>query len=248
VASVLIVDDHEGTRDSYSTLLRLSGFEAETAESGAAGVQRALTRSFDVLLIDLRLPDMSGIEVIRQLKLSGVTARMVIVTAFPGWDTSFDAGAAAADGYVDGPLFGDEVVDLVNQAVNGPLPVRRLDGRTETSQPTAARERRSSVDSRVREVMHMIEAHLDDSSPIRELAARVGLSESALSHLFHASVGLSITAFRMELRMKRAAIQLITSHTDIRQIAYGLAARGETGFQRADLDKGISRDHETRTH
>ncbi len=54
--SVLIVDDHEGTRASYSALLRLGGFETETADTGKAGIAYAVARPFDVVLVDLRLP------------------------------------------------------------------------------------------------------------------------------------------------------------------------------------------------
>ncbi len=159
MASVLIVDDHEGTRDTYSTLLRHAGFETRAAATGGEGIDAALAHPFDVLLVDLRLPDMLGIEIIRQLKLCGVTARMVVVTAFPGVDTSFDAAAAGADGYVDSPLFGDEVVEVVQQAVDGRVPVRHPSAGQGTQRPRGTPV--SHIDPRVREVLRLIEADLE---------------------------------------------------------------------------------------
>ena len=58
MASVLIIDDHQGTLDTYSTILRLAGFETATASNGRAGIDLATSRGFDVHLVDLRLPDM----------------------------------------------------------------------------------------------------------------------------------------------------------------------------------------------
>lgn len=69
------------------------------------------------------------------LRLCGVASRIVVVTAFPSLDTSFDAGAVGADGYVDGPLFGDEVVSIVDQALKGPYPVRYPSADTATGFP-----------------------------------------------------------------------------------------------------------------
>jgi FixJ family two-component response regulator len=77
-----------------------------------------------VILVDLRLPDMSGIDVVRVLRSRGMEACTVVVTAFPSVESSFDVAVAGADGYVDGPLFGEEVVDVVTQACSGLRAVR----------------------------------------------------------------------------------------------------------------------------
>jgi CheY-like chemotaxis protein len=124
MASVLVIDDDDGTRDTYVRVLHLAGYETASAGNGRAGVRLALAGAFDLHLIDLRLPDMSGVDVVRELKLNRVAGRMVIVTAFPAVDTSFDAAAVGADGYVAGPLFGDDVVALVGRAIAGLAPVR----------------------------------------------------------------------------------------------------------------------------
>jgi DNA-binding NarL/FixJ family response regulator len=124
MASVLIIDDHLGTLETYATILGQAGFETATAATGRDGIELAISRPFDVILVDLQLPDVSGIDVVRELKISSVNGRLVVVTVFPGVESSFDAAAAGADGYVDGMLFGDDVVKIVTQALAGHLPVR----------------------------------------------------------------------------------------------------------------------------
>lgn len=122
MASVLVVDDDDGTRDSYERFLHLAGYETATAATGRAGVDLALARTFDVHVIDLRLQDMSGVEVVRTLRRRSVAGRIVIVTAFPTIDTSFAAATVGADSYVAGPLYGDDIVELVARTIAGLAP------------------------------------------------------------------------------------------------------------------------------
>jgi AraC-like DNA-binding protein/CheY-like chemotaxis protein len=223
MASVLIVDDHQGTLDSYSTALRLAGFETATVSSGEAGIGIASSRNFDVLLIDLRLPDMSGVDVIRDLKRKGVKGRAVIITVFAAFESAFDAASAGADGYVDGMLFGDEVVAVVIQALSGPFPVHYPNNRTRlnlSDAPRATTSLHAGTNPRVREVLQLIDADLAAPRSIAELAEIVGLSESGLRHLFHACAGMSVTAYRHERRLQEAARLIATTHENIRQIAH----------------------------
>jgi YesN/AraC family two-component response regulator len=223
MASVLVIDDYAGTLETYSTILRLAGFEVATASNGRAGIDLATSRAFDVHLVDLRLPDLSGIEVVRELKLGGMTRRVVIVTVFAAFESAFDAAAAGADGYVDGMLFGDEVVEVVTRALAGPFPVRHPGQRRAEESPEAPKvvvASPSGIDLRVREVMRVIDAGLAASHSVADLATGVEWSESSLSHRFHASVGMSITEYRRERRLKEAALRLVTTYQSVRQIAY----------------------------
>jgi DNA-binding NarL/FixJ family response regulator len=241
MASVLIIDDYVGTLESYATILGRAGFEAATAATGREGIQLAKGRPFDVILVDLQLPDMSGIDVVREIKLSAVSGRVVIVTVFPGVESSFDAAASGADGYVDGMLFGDEVVNVVTHALIGPLPVRHprdlhAGDLSEPSHLNAAPP--SGIDPRVREVMALIVADLSASQPVAELAARVEWSESTLSHRFSADVAMSIPDYRAEQRLQEIARRLATTHRAVRVIAYSV---GYASLSLADFRKAFRR-------
>jgi two-component system KDP operon response regulator KdpE len=79
VPSVLIIDDYVPTTETFAKVLTLEGFEAATAVTGDAGLRAAAERAFDVILVDLRLPDIPGTDVVAELRRRGVSARIVIV-------------------------------------------------------------------------------------------------------------------------------------------------------------------------
>lgn len=204
---VLIVDDHQGTRETLALLLRTDGFQTAIAASGREAVAMTLQDDFDVILIDLRLPDALGTDVVRDLRHRGVRSRIVVVTAFPEIDSSFDAGCAGADGFVDGPLWGDEVSRVVRQAVDGPWPVRHPtrigDDAQRIPNSSASGIEPSGIDGRIRTVLQMIEA--DPAASVATLAGAVGLSEPGLRHLFSANVHLSLSHFIVERRLDLTA-------------------------------------------
>lgn len=226
-AAVLIIDDHEGTRDTFSLLLRGHGFETATAGTGRDGVALALARSFDVILVDLHLPDMRGTEVVRELKQLGVSAPIVIVTSFPELDSSFDAGCVGAAGFVAGPLFGDDVATVVRSAIDGQFPVRHpslLITRTRDEQSQRAElvaPASRALDPRIRKVIHLIEANTAAASP-EALSRGAGLSQSGLRHLFAEQVGTSLSRFIAERRVEVAARELRNSYDPIATIVHRL--------------------------
>ena len=221
--SVLIVDDDRGTRETWALVLRRSGFEVTEAATGGEGLTWGRAKAFDAVLVDYWLPDVSGTEVVRALKRDGVAARMVVVTAFPSFETSFDAGSSGADGHVDGPLLGEEILDVVHRLCEGEPTLRHLDRCTAVPQRPA-----SVIDSRIREVVRMIEANLANPPSNDVYAARVGLSESRLRHLFKRSFGLSLTRFILERRLQAASVRLREGFEDVGQIAYDLGFRSES--------------------
>jgi AraC-like DNA-binding protein len=175
---------------------------------------------------------MSGIDVVRELRRLGCSARLIIITAFPTCESSFEASAAGADGYVEGPLFGDDVVDVVERAQTGPWPVwrgRPADGGY--SNPRSA----CNIDPRVREGLRLIEMNLAKSWSNLEIAAAVGLRESRWRYLFHVSVGISTAAFIRERRLHEVARRLRGTTADVGQIANqtGFASLSLADFRRA---------------
>jgi AraC-like DNA-binding protein/ActR/RegA family two-component response regulator len=224
VASVLIVDDYLETLAMLSATLRSTGFEVATAATGQGGIELALDRSFDVHLLDQRLPDISGVDVAQHLKFSRVSGRIVIMTAFPALDSAFDGGATGVDGFVDGPLWDMEVVEVVVQALNGPYPVRHP-ARQARAMDESIRSPGRVLSPLVGSLKQMIDSELDNAPSVSQLAARAQCSESTASHRFHAEVGVTISEYRRERRLQRAAQFLVTSHLSIRQIAYSVGYR-----------------------
>jgi CheY-like chemotaxis protein len=115
VPLVLIVDDNEKNRKLAAAVLSAAGFETLEAATGAEGVALAAERAPDVILMDLRLPDMEGAEAARTIRADGPTARIPVVamSALPleGADDWLEAAGFA--GSVSKPIdvggFADEV-------------------------------------------------------------------------------------------------------------------------------------------
>jgi YesN/AraC family two-component response regulator len=236
MASVLIVDDDLGTRQSISALLTLEGHETATAETGNEGIAIAIARSFDAILVDLRLPDLSGVEVVRRLKSLGVVAPVVVMTVFPDLDSSFDAGSVGAAGYVDAPLFGDEAVNVVGQVLQGRCPVRHPDCAVPPrprahGHATEAVRRSPGLDPRLRDLFYTIDSNPNMAASLERLASRMRMSESRLRHLFKSFTGMRISEFVTGRRLFNAAARLTRTSEPIRQISRSLAWTSERGFR-----------------
>src|SRR5918995_4566237 len=76
----LVVDDEPGTRAAIARALKLIGFDVRTADSGAAGVALARGCALDLMLIDMRMPDMAGTEVVRLLREEGSDVPFIIMS------------------------------------------------------------------------------------------------------------------------------------------------------------------------
>lgn len=217
---VLIIDDRAETRDTFSSLLRLEGYDTETAEDGSVGIASAARESFDLILVDLRLPDMSGIDVVRQLRSRGLNVPIVIVTAFPDICSSFEAGQAGASRYVEGPLIGDELSTVVRQTLET-IRDQRISQMSPPTTEVANTVSRSSdhrrTDSRIREIVNAIQ--LDPGISLSALATRLGLSESRLRHLFGDVMGVSFSEYRRDQQLTIAARLLRSSPALTKQIA-----------------------------
>src|SRR6478752_4635990 len=116
VRRVLVVDDEENLRVVLRTLLRRHGYEVETAASGEEGL--ALVDSFgpDVVLTDVRMPKMGGLDLLSTLKAKGNDATVIVMSAYGNMDLALDAMKAGAYDYVQKPFKPDEVVLALRKA------------------------------------------------------------------------------------------------------------------------------------
>src|SRR5712671_3292851 len=79
--TILVIDDDESLRDTIGVMLEQEGFRAELAADGRSGYDRALALKPDLLLVDLRLPGMSGVEICRQLRAARVKTPIIVLSA-----------------------------------------------------------------------------------------------------------------------------------------------------------------------
>jgi len=112
-ARILVVDDDESIRKAISTILEEKGYEVDTAESGREAIEKTHSGFYNLALIDIRLPDMEGTELL--LRMKETTPRMVkiIVTGFPSLQNAMDAVNRCADAYVIKPVRIDDLLETI---------------------------------------------------------------------------------------------------------------------------------------
>jgi two-component system, NtrC family, response regulator AtoC len=113
---VLVVDDEENIRLVLRTLLKKHGYEVEVAEGGAAALSALDSFDPDVILTDVRMPRMGGLDLLAALKAKQHPATVIVMSAFGNVDLAIDAMKAGAYDYVSKPFKADEVVLALRKA------------------------------------------------------------------------------------------------------------------------------------
>jgi len=106
---LLVIEDDATLRDSLSRKLEEGGYAVEQAADGKEGLYFASEYPIDLAIIDLGLPEMSGIDIIKQVRADGHTYPILILTARDRWEDKVDGLSAGADDYVVKPFHFEEV-------------------------------------------------------------------------------------------------------------------------------------------
>jgi len=114
-ARVLVVDDNETNREVLVRLLADVGFEVEEAADGQEAIERAVPGEADLVLMDLRMPRMSGREAISRLRAAGYDRPIVVVTATAFEEARAEVLALGADGFVRKPFRAVELFDEIGR-------------------------------------------------------------------------------------------------------------------------------------
>ena len=114
---ILVVDDHAAVRESMSDILRSSGHHVDSASSALEALNRMETECYDVVITDLRMPGMTGLEFIRELERRDSQVQVVMVTAYASVATAVEAMRHGAFDYIEKPLGADQLEELVNRAM-----------------------------------------------------------------------------------------------------------------------------------
>lgn len=114
--TVLVVDDKEMMRDSVGSTLQRAGFQVITAESGEHALTAAAKRRPDAVVTDLKMPGLTGIELLERLREIDTELPVVLMTAFGTIDTAVSAMKLGAFDYITKPFQGDELVIAVKRA------------------------------------------------------------------------------------------------------------------------------------
>jgi two-component system, NtrC family, response regulator HydG len=140
MARVLVIDDDPGVRESMARMLRSAGYTVQAVASGDEGFELARTDGFDVILSDMRMPGLSGIDVLRKLRDVRVDASFIVMTGFGTVETAVEAMKLGAIDFVQKPFFRDELLLRVRSAVDRRQLARQVDLLQRQIQPSASLE------------------------------------------------------------------------------------------------------------
>jgi DNA-binding NtrC family response regulator len=118
-ASILVVDDEAEIREGLALLLESEGYVVATVETGNAGLARLDEQPFDLLLLDVSLPDHNGIDLLREIHQRDPVLPVVLITAYGSIDMARRAFKSGAQDYITKPWSNDELLAQVALAVEG---------------------------------------------------------------------------------------------------------------------------------
>lgn len=116
---ILVIEDNRDSRDILSKLLRMSGYDVISASDGETGYAAAMTSQPDLIITDVNMPKMDGIEFVRKIRADGSLARtpVMVVTAF-GSSVAREALEAGADASAEKPFDFDKFLSLVQSLIS----------------------------------------------------------------------------------------------------------------------------------
>jgi two-component system, cell cycle response regulator CtrA len=114
---VLLIEDDNSTAQSMELMLKFEGFNVYTTDLGGEGVDLGKLYDYDIILLDLNLPDMSGFEVLRSLRVSKVKTPILILSALAGVEDKIRGLGFGADDYMTKPFHRDELVARIRAIV-----------------------------------------------------------------------------------------------------------------------------------
>jgi len=112
---ILVVDDDENIRKSIKAILEEEGYLVDLAASGKEAVQKSQEQNYNVALLDIRLPDMEGVELLELMRNTVPRTRKIMVTGYPSLQNAVDALNLQADAYLIKPVDVQNLLMVVKQ-------------------------------------------------------------------------------------------------------------------------------------
>jgi len=116
-AKVLVIDDEKVVLDSVAKILTDEGYDVDANVSGREGLNQALEEQYDIVLTDIRMPDIGGMRVLRDIKRTKPSLPVVMITGYASVKSSVQAMKLGAADYVEKPFTPDQLIKAVDTAL-----------------------------------------------------------------------------------------------------------------------------------
>ena len=113
--TILVVDDDKSILRTFTRILQKSGYEIDVAETGKEAMEKAENRHYDLALVDIRLPDMDGTDLLAKLKNQLEYTVKIMITGFPSLETGVKALDEGADAYLVKPVRPEDLLMLIEE-------------------------------------------------------------------------------------------------------------------------------------
>ena len=114
-ARILVIDDEESIRRTVSVTLQHAGYHVDTAENGKQAIEKTAANFYNLAIIDIRLPDMEGTELLTALKETTPKMVKIILTGYPALQNAVSAINKGVDYYLIKPVNTDELLRLIKE-------------------------------------------------------------------------------------------------------------------------------------
>ncbi|TWI67303.1 DNA-binding response OmpR family regulator [Pseudoduganella lurida] len=231
--TILVVDDARFEQRMLVDLLTDHGYEVDVASTGTQGYELALATRPDLILMDVRMPDLDGIACCRLLKANAATQAIPVIFL-----SSADTPAERVTGLSAGG------VDYVGKPFTGEELVARIRIHLALGRPRAAAEVAPAEPGRtdpdlvlVTAAQRVIADNLAQLPGLTEIARRVGTYRERLNGLFRQQLGVSVFEYVRELRISRAVALLKETAMEVRDIAELVGFSSPGNFSTAFRDR-----------
>jgi DNA-binding NtrC family response regulator len=150
-ARILVVDDDENIRKVLSMILEDEGYKVDQAETAKQAIEKSRKNFYNIALIDIRLPDMEGIELLTKMRDTTPRMRKIIITGYPTLQNAIEAVNRGADAYILKPFDVNKVLATIKEQL------RKQEEERQYSQEKVA----EFIETRVRE----LEAEIAENHP-----------------------------------------------------------------------------------
>jgi two-component system, NtrC family, response regulator AtoC len=188
-AAILVVDDEEAVRTYLTDLLSSAGYQARTASAGPQALEMLAQGSFDAVILDVLMPEMSGLEVLERYRAAGGRAPVLVLSALSGADDAVRAMKVGATDYLSKPFENRELEEALARALGRegparPPPPRKLEPPPEEGEEREARQLISSS-SAMHKAKELIERIADTDVPVL-LLGESGTGKEVIAREIHA--------------------------------------------------------------
>ena len=113
--TILVVDDDKSILRTFTRILQKNGYKIDTAETGKEAIEKADVQHYDLALLDIRLPDMDGTDLLAKIKKQLQNTIKIMITGFPSIESGVKALDEGADAYLVKPVKPEELLMLIEE-------------------------------------------------------------------------------------------------------------------------------------